>query len=226
MQKMGGLAAVIAAATFLVGFALYFTVLSAARYGSLDVDPAEHVKFLAAHRGLLYLWNLIIYVLFGGVLVVLAVALHERLKTGAAALMQTATAFGLIWAGLVIASGMVANIGAGVVIRLLAKDPALAASVWLSLSFIVNGLGGGNEIVGGLWLMLVSLAALRTGGLPKALNYLGVVVSVGGLVTVVPALTEVGAVFGMGSIVWFIWAGIVMIRTTTVADIARPAARN
>lgn len=223
---MGGLAAVIAAATFLVGFALYFTVLSAARYGSLDVDPGERVKFLAAHRGLMYAWNLIIYVLFGSVLVVLAVALHERLKSGASALMQTATAFGLIWAGLVIASGMVANIGAGVVIRLLAKDPALAAFVWMSLSFVVTGLGGGNEIAGGLWLLLVSLAALRTAGLPKALNYLGVVVSVGGLVTVFPALSEVGAVLGMGSIVWFIWLGLVMIRTTPIADIASPAARH
>lgn len=44
---------------------------------------------------------LIAYVVFGIFLVVLALALYERLKAGAPAMAQTATAFGLIWAGLV-----------------------------------------------------------------------------------------------------------------------------
>ena len=213
MQKMGGVAALIMAATFLVGMALLFTLL--AGYGSLDVDPVQNVAFLADNQAIIYIWYLVIYVVFGVFLVVLALALYERLKAGSPAMVQTATAFGLIWAGLMFASGMVANIGAGVVIDLYGKDPAQAASVWLSLQFVIDGLGGGNEIVGGLWVLLLSWAALRSGGLPKALNYLGVVVSVAGLVTVVPALGEVGAVFGLGSIVWFIWLGIVMLRDST-----------
>jgi hypothetical protein len=40
------------------------------------------------------------------------------------------------------------------------------------------------------------LATLRAGGLPKALNFLGVVIGVSGIVTVVPALGELGAVLG------------------------------
>lgn len=78
---------------------------------------------------------------------------------------------------------------------------------------MTDGLGGGNEIVGGIWLLLVSWAALQIGGLPKTLNYLGVVVSVAGILTVVPALGKIGgAVFGLGLIVWFVWLGIVMLR--------------
>ena len=73
------------------------------------------------------------------------------------------------------------------------------------------GLGGGNEIVGGLWVLLVSWIALRD-VLPKALNYLGMIVGVAGIVTLVPALTEVGAIFGLGIIVWYIWVGIVLLR--------------
>lgn len=211
-QKAGGLAALGGAATFVVGFVLYFTLLASARYGSLEIAPVQHVAFLAANKALMYAWNLIIYVAFGIFLVVLALALQDRLKAGSPAMAQTATAFGLIWAGLVIASGMVANIGASVVVDLYGKDPAQAASVWLALNFVVNGLGGGNEIVGGLWVLLVSWAGLRAGALPRALNYLGIVVSVAGLVTVVPALREVGAIFGLGSIVWFVWLGIVMLR--------------
>jgi hypothetical protein len=222
-QKKGGMAALMAAAAFVVGFALYFTVLASAGYGSLAVDPMQHVAFLAANQSIMYLWNLIIYVIFGVFLVVLALALHERLKSAAPAMIQTATAFGLIWAGLVIASGMVANIGTAVVVELYGQDAVQAVSVWLALTVMVEGLGGGNEIVGGLWVLLVSLAALRAGELPKALNYLGIVIGVAGLITVVPALGEAGAIFGLGSILWFAWLGIVMLRSGPgVAALSRP----
>ena len=217
LQKMGGVAALIAAATFVVGLVLYFTLLASADYGSLDVDPIQNVAFLAGNQAIMYAWHIVIYVAFGVFLVILALALYERLKTGSRAVVQTATAFGLIWAGLVIASGMVANIGMGVVVDLYGKNPAQAGSLWLAQHFVVDGLGGGNEIVGGLWVLLISWAALREEELPKALNYLGMVTGVAGLVTVVPALGELGVVFGLGEIVWFVWLGIVMLRGTTIA---------
>ena len=147
-------------------------------------------------------------------LVLLALALNEHLKAGSPAIAQTATAFGLIWAGLVIASGMVANIGAGVVIDLYGVDPTQAGTVWLAVDTVRNGLGGGNEIVGGLWVLLVSWAALRSGGLSRPLNYLSVLVSLAGLTTVIQPLGEIGgAVFGLGTIVWFVWLGIVLLRS-------------
>lgn len=212
LQKFGGVAALIEATTFIVGFAMYFTLLASANYGSLSIDPIKHVIFLAEHKAIMHAWNFIIYVAFGILLVVLALALYERLKTSSPAMMQIATAFGLIWAGLVIASGLVANIGADLVINLYGKDPAQAASAWLSLQFVVNGLGGGNEIIGGLWVLLVSWTGLRAGQLPKALNGLGLIVGGAGLVTTLPGLSEVGAVFGLGLIAWFVWLGMVMLR--------------
>jgi hypothetical protein len=210
LQKMGGVSALIEALTFLFGIVLAVTLL--APYTGGNLDPVQEVGFLADNQAILYLWNQIIYVVFGVFLVVLSLALHERLKDGSPALAQTATAFGLIWAGLVIASGMVFNIGLKNAVELYSTDPALAASVWLPVTVIQDGLGGGNEIVGGVWVLLLSWAALRTGGLPRALNYLGVVISVVGIITIIPPLTELGAVFGLGSIIWFAWAGIVMLR--------------
>lgn len=213
LQKLGGLSALAAAATFVIGFALYFTLLIPARYGSLKVDAVKHAAFLVEHRDTMVAWNLVIYVAFGVLLVVLALALNERLKAGAPDLMRTATAFGLIWATLVIASGMIANIGTGVIVELYGKDPAQAALVWLSMAFVVNGLGGGNEIVGGLWLLLVSLAGRKTKGLPTSLAWFGIAISMAGLLTTVPPLKELGSVFGIGLIAWFVWAGIVLLRS-------------
>jgi Domain of unknown function (DUF4386) len=209
IQKMGGVAALIQAATYMVGIGLALTLLAPV----LDADPDQYVAFLADNLTLMHIWHLIIYLVNGVFLVVLVLALHERLKASSPAMAQTATAFGLIWAGLVIASGMLIINDAGVVVDLYDKDPAQAASVWLALSAVEEGLGGAIELPGGLWVLLLSWAALRTRGLPRALNYLGVAIGAAGILTVVPALNVLGAVFGLGFIVWFVWVGIVMLRS-------------
>lgn len=218
LQKIGGFAALIEAATYVVGLVLFATILAPYTIG--DPDPGESVAFLADNQNIMYMWNLIIYMINGVFLVVLALALYERLKAGSPAIVQTATAFGLIWAGLIVASGMIFNVGLlGTVVDLNGEDPAQATAVWLALDSVQSGLGGGNELVGGLWVLLVSWAALQAGGLPRALNYLGVVIGVAGLVTIVPGIEMIGAVsglgviFGLGFIVWFVWVGIIMLRS-------------
>ena len=211
LQKMGGIAALIEAAAYLVGIIFFIFVVD---YSGV-VDPVQKVALLVDNQAILYIMILIIYVIFGVSLVVLALALYQRLKAGSPAMMQTATVFGLIWAGVVIASGMIFNIGLGVVVDLYGTDPAQAATVWLAISSVFEGLGGGVEILGGLWLLLLSWAALRAGGLPKTLNYLGVVIGVAGVLSAVPALGEIGGlVFGLGQIVWFLWVGVVLVRSS------------
>ena len=214
-QKIGGIAALYMGIMYVLGILGYKLVLD---YGSV-VDPVENVAFLAENQTFLYFLTLFVYVIFGPFLVVLALALYDRLKAGAQAMMATATALGLIWAGLVIASGMIFIIGMGVVVDLYGTDPAQAATVWLAIDAVFEGTGGGNEIVGGLWVLLVSWAALRTGGLPKVLNYLGVVIGLAGILSTVPVLAEIGqAVFGLGQIVWFIWLGIVLLLNPTSVE--------
>ena len=159
--------------------------------------------------------NLLMYVFFGVVLIVLALALYDRLKSGAPALMQVATAIGIIWAGSLIASGMVANAGIAPVVALYATDPAQAALTWQAIETVADGLGNGNgEILGGLWTLLVSLAALRAGGLPKGLNILGLLVGAVGILSLIPGLTDLLiGVFGLSQIIWFVWLGIVLLRS-------------
>ena len=211
LQKMGGIAALYAGVAYLVGFALYIVVLN---YSS-DIAPIQQVASFVDNRSIWYTLNLLIYTLFGFFLVVLALALYERLKTSSPAIMQTATAIGLIWAGLIIASGMIFNVGINRVVDLYGTAPDQAASVWVAIDSVRDGLGGGNEIVGGVWLLLVSWAALRAGELPRVLNYVGVAVAAAGILSAIPALSDLTDVFGLTQIVWFIWLGIVMLRTNT-----------
>jgi len=216
-QKVGGVAALVEAGTFVVGIVMFVTVL--ADYTTGDPTPAESVAFLVDHQAALFVWNLIIFVVFGLALVPVVLALHERLKAGSPALAQASTAFGLVWVGLVLGAGMITNVGIGTIADLDDTDSAQAEAVWSALDSVQNGLGGGNEIAGGMWVLLVSLAALRSGVLPSALNYLGIISGVAGLITVVPALEPVGAIFGVGLIAWFTSLGIFMLRTAEPASV-------
>jgi len=217
LQRIGGIAGITAALTFLFGFALFVTTFEPLIAD--DLSTVETVEFLKDNQTIFYVWNLVIYVLFGVAQAVLTLALADRLKSVAPGIAQITAALGLIWSGLVIASGMVANVGASAVIDLYATDPTQAGTVWATIDSVYTGMGGGNEIVGGLWVLLVSMAGLRGTAqqvaLPKALNYAGMLVGAAGIITLVPPLTDVGAIFGLGIIAWYIWAGVVLVRSNS-----------
>ena len=208
LQKFGGMAALLHAAAYIVGMVLGFTLI----FPLLDAAPEQYLKFLSENQGIVYVWNLISYWGSAITLVIMVLALYERLKDNSPALAQTAAALGLIWAGLIIASGNLMLHNPGVVADLYGKDPAQAVSAWTVLRSVENGITSGNELVGSLWVLLLSVAALRTGGLNRALNYLGVALGIAGVLTLIPALFDsLVMVFGPGMIVWSVWVGIVML---------------
>lgn len=218
LQKIGGIAALYEAIAYVVGMVIFLVVVD---YSGAE-NPAQRIALVIENQTALAITNLVIYVLFGVALVVLSLALHEQLKAKSPAMMQIATALGLIWAGVAIASGMVSNVGMGVLPELYGTDPVQATAVWTAIDAVANGIGGGVELLGGLWTLLVSLAALRAGLFGKGLNYLGVLVGVAGTITIIPALGELGGmIFGLTQIVWFAWLGIVLLRRpseTAVTD--------
>ena len=210
LQKFGGLAALYLAAAYLVGIVLFLVVLD---YPSIT-EPAQKVALLVEMQMVTFVTNLVMYVFFGVILVILALALYDRLKSGAAALVQVATVIGVIWAGSLVASGMIANAGIAPVVALYGEDPSQAALTWLGIETVANGIGNGNgEILGGLWTLLISWAALRAGGLPKGLNFLGLLVGVVGILSLLPGLTDLTGLFGIGQLIWFVWLGIVLLRS-------------
>lgn len=206
LQKMGGIAALYAGVAFIVGMLGFLLVV-----GWPD-DPVQQVAILVNNQVSLHILYVIVYQVWAVFLVVLTLALYERLKADSPAVMQTATAIGIIWATVVIASGMIFNIGMDNVVDLYGEDPAQATTVWLVIESVSDAIGGGNEILGGLWVLLISWAALQSRGLPRALNYLGIVIGAAGILSALPGLGDVGLIFGLVQIVWFIWVGIVMLR--------------
>jgi hypothetical protein len=209
LNKFGGFAAFYLAAAYLIGIILFIVVLD---YPSIT-DPAQKLAVLVENQMVIFATNLLMYVFFGIFLVTLSLALHERLKSGMTTLVQMATVIGIIWAGSLVASGMVSNAGIAPVVALHAKDPAQAALLWQGIEAVSSGLGNGNgEILGGVWTLLISWAALKTGGLPKGLNFLGLLVGAVGLVSIL--LTDFTGLFGIGQMIWFVWLGIALLRAS------------
>jgi hypothetical protein len=221
LQKFGGFAALYLAIVNLIGMVIFLVVLD---YPGIT-DPAQKVALLVEKQMVIFSTNLLMYVFFGVFLIILSLALYDRLKSGAPALMQVASVIGIIWAGSLIASGMVANAGIAPVVALYAKEPAQAALTWQGIETVANGLGNANgEILGGLLTLLVSLAALRAGGLPRGLNILGLLVGAAGILSLLPGLTEMMVgIFGLSQIIWFVWLGVVLLRSDPSAVASEPA---
>jgi hypothetical protein len=222
LQKMGGLAALIGAATNILAIVMFITL---APKGLGSEDPGQTVAFFVDNLAAMHVWYVIIYLVFGVSLIFLSMALDERLKVGSPALDQTVTTIGVIWAVLVIVMGTLSINDLSTAARLYRQNPAQAVTVWSTLDSVETGLGnnGGETMVNALWFLLLSWAALQAREFPKVLNYLGVITGIAGILSVVLVLPALTAVYGFGLIIWFVWLGIVLLRSNPSAVASEPA---
>ncbi|MHB9033407.1 MAG: DUF4386 family protein [Anaerolineae bacterium] len=213
LQKMGGIAALIGAATNLFALGVFATLLVPNGFGSNN--PDQIVAFLADNQAFMRIFDIISYLVFGVGLIFLSLALYERLKAGSTALAQAVTTFGLIYAVLAIVVGTLSINNLSTIVKLYGENPAQAATVWLTLDSVATGLGGGGgeTLVNALWILLLSWAALRAREFPRVLNYFGLVIGVAGILTVLlTSLLLMAVVYGLGLIIWLIWLGIGLLR--------------
>lgn len=199
-------------------------LMAAMPYFLLVVDylsaetAAQKVALVVANYTSMYGMYLVTYVFYGIALSLLAFALYDRMREAAPATMRIATVIALLWSFALVASGLIFNYGMTTVVSLAQADPAQARTVWQAIEPIAQGLGGaGGEILGGLWVLLVSVVALRSHAFPRAFGRFGLVIGAAGLASVVPPLHDVAMVFGLLLIVWLMWVGVVLVRGNSAA---------
>lgn len=208
-QRAGGVAALYVALALLAAIPYFLLVVD---YPGAST-AADKVELIGDHYPSLYVMYLASYVLFGLALGLVALALWDRLWTAARFTVRAATGVGLVWAVALVASGLVFTYGMTTIEALAGTDQAQAVATWQAVEPVALALGGaGGELLGGLFVLLVGVAVLRSGGLPRALAWLGVVAGIVGVVSVVPALRDLGVAFGLLQLVWFGWLGVVLLR--------------
>ena len=220
LLKIGAVAAFAEAAIYLFGFAVMLLMLMPEVANTADVS--EKLSFILSNKTLYQYWMLIIYVLFGIALAFLVTALHSLLmrhqqeQAGKyvpksptfSGLIAVGTVFGYVWVVLVIASGMITSVGLETVAPMFETKPEQAAALWLSIETVQNGLGGGVEVVGGLWVLLISLKAILQKQSCLLAHAIGFLVGAMGILTVFPSLSGFAAAFGLGQILWFVLIGL------------------
>jgi len=162
-------------------------------------------------------------ILFGVATSLTALALDERLQARAPAVMRISTAAGLIAAGLFLAAGIFSFVGLPELAGVYADNPAsVTPAVFAVADAVATGLLAAAVFASGWWALLASWAALP-GGLPKILNYVGLLFgAVSILAFVIPPFLAVGGFVGL---VWAFWTGIELLREPA-GMAASPVARS
>ncbi|HAP59995.1 MAG TPA: DUF4386 domain-containing protein, partial [Cytophagales bacterium] len=100
--KIGGIAGIIEALLYVIGFVFLALVFGPAMAeGTSDLDK---LSFVLENKTLYQVWNLLIYVVFGLVLIPLTIAINGHFQSGSLMSSKVAPVLGFIWAVLVIAS--------------------------------------------------------------------------------------------------------------------------
>lgn len=207
LQIFSGFSAIGQGLIYIFAF-LYFGVFWVFPYGE---SPSQIMLFMRDNQLSFSAITFFMYIVFGCLLAILVAGINQRLRWKQSILIQVATIFGCVWVGLVVASGMISNVGLDSVLALAIENPQKAIDAWSVINILVESLGGGNELIGGLWVLLLSVAAIRVQEFSWPLNSLGIFVGSIGVLTIYPAeiLTEI---FGVSQIVWFFWLGTVLLR--------------
>ena len=210
MQRAGGVAALYVAVAYVA--AIPYFVLLVDYPGA--TDPVSKVALLRDNLTSMYLMHVVCFELVALAMIVVTVATYQRLRDRCPGTAELAAAVGVIHAGLLLASVQVFNYGMDTVVGLFATDPEQAVSAWQVFEPVALALGGsGGQLVGGTWVLLVSVAALRARAFPVALNWLGTTIGTAGILSTLPALSMLEVVFELLMIGWFGWLGIAMLRS-------------
>ena len=208
LLRSGGLAAIGMALCYITVAVIFFGMLSMPQ----GLDITGKVGFLQQHYLLVASGYGIGYLVFGVLLAILLQAVQQVFANSSSALFRLAERFGNAWLVLMLASGMVALIGLQMVFRLMETDSQQALALYNTRNLLTEALGGGIELVGGLWVLLLSISGLQQQRLGKALHVLGLVVGALGILTVMHTLPYLKDAFGITQLIWFIWLGTSLLR--------------
>jgi len=209
LQKAGGIAALIQGLFTALFLAVFLFVLPSLGFQeSFFADPPKFVGFVTAHYALYY-WLGLVGVLTSVVMILLVLALHERLRTASPALSAAASAFGNLGTGLLVLNWLVQY---AMFSMIGSVTPAFAEQAFPAVGVIFNMTSGGAHFTLGLWTLLISTAVIRRGGFPRALAYFGLLV----------AVLDMAALFGVpfGELfdgIWFIALGVILFQNRSVA---------
>lgn len=198
----GSVIAFLLAICYIIGFVCMFMFFKPLTNSFLPAK--EKFNYILENKHQLTLWYFVIYVLFGIFLIPLVFIIKNYFNN--TKWSKLTSIFGYIWAAFVIASGFIFIIGIEKVSAIQVVDEQ-KLTIWNTISILQEALGGGIELIGGFWVMLIGINGFidKKGGL--FFNVFSLLLGLIGVVTIIPFLFNLGGVFGLLQIIWFIVLG-------------------
>ena len=197
-KKFAVISAVYGGLSYIGGIFVYLVLIG----DNSGAAVAEQVAIMGQNAFLIHITTLHIYVLFSAGIIAIAAYTYRKLQSEQPALALLSLIAGVIWATLLIASGFISMAFTNALMSGGVTDSLIAA--WPAIDIVSDALGGGNELLGGVFTGLLSFALYKA-RLGTMLTYgLGLIVCVGGLISTLPYLADVGiGIFVMSQIPWF-----------------------
>jgi hypothetical protein len=210
LQKLGGYASIFS--IILLGIEIGLAVLILPRLGlplfsNTAIDP---LKIMAAYESSPSTVSVLrpIPALIAIALVLVALALQERMRVQSPNIMRIAVIAASVAFALLLAN----TIGGTTGMLTIASSKDISA--YRAFTSVQNGLQTAGLTSWGLALFLMGWASIKTGALPRILGYLCLVCGIGGImVTFMPNMPNVVGLIGLLlNIVGAAWLGIELIR--------------
>lgn len=198
LKKLATISAVYGGISYIGGIFVYLQLL---KYDTAT-SASEQLVIISNHSVLVHITTLHIYVIFSFAIILLATYLYLKLKAQQPILGLLSLITGVLWATILIASGFISMAVTALLMNGTTAGDLTAA--WQAIDIISNALGGGNELIGGVFTGLVSLALYKARLSSMFTSLLGALVFAGGTVSALPYLTDIGiGIFVISQIFWF-----------------------
>jgi hypothetical protein len=205
LQKAGGVASLANASIAIANLVVVFGVLGA----EVAANPAR-VADMVTTQPLPLLLLEFFKILSAGAALVTVLAIHRRIHMNAPQQVKLATIAGVSSTLLLTIAGVIGAFTIALANARGGASQSTGVSLYLTLNAIINGLGLGALFTNGIWYLLVSLAAIRMGLLPRVLCYLGVPLGIASLIAFV--LPPIALLVLLLSLIWAIWLGVFLLR--------------
>ena len=214
-SRIGIGSSVYMAVAYITGILIFIVVL---KYPQITED-LDKVKLIVEMKSMMFVSNLIMYVVFGPVLILFILFLVSLLDNRQTVLVKFSAIIGYIWAGSLTASGMIANGAIEPITRHFSDNPEQAVYLWQMLDTVSLSIGNGNgEILGGLMTLGFGIAIMQNEHLSRGLGVFGIIVGFIGILSLIPPLADLAVIFGILQLGWFVLTGFSSISIKTDAS--------
>jgi uncharacterized protein DUF4386 len=151
-------------------------------------------------------------VILGASLIVLALALHERLRGAAPFAVRVGTTAGVIGGALFVTNGMGQLLGVGQLATLDAQNHEAAVAAFAALTLVGGMLFSTGSVMFGAFALIDNVVGARARLLPRPLSYVGTLLGIA-LILGVAVPGPLGLVFPVLILVWSLWLGVALLRS-------------